>query len=366
MAAGLIGLVLLFGSLLAVSPEARIAALRLFLVPVGYTRLEVSPGDQRLKVGSDLTVQAILTGRPVCRVDLLYRPAGSMEGWAVRSFIPPGKEPVESRDLLGTFETTLTESGDDVEYRVMAGPVISPVYHVTVLHPLVLKGIEAEVQPPAYTRRPPTVVKEGNFKVIAGSRVRFHVTLDREPSMARLVLFPSGTPPVALVADGNVLTGELPSVEKPVEYEVDAVAADGMRLENATRFRIDIVPDRKPTVRFLKPKEQIEVTPTTEVQMKVEAGDDFGLSAVGIVFQVGKGPWKTLFLQRDPAQPSSLKAEAILALEEQEVTPQDAVSYYAFAEDNHPNPPQRTTTELRFIDIRPYKRTYQLLETGGS
>jgi hypothetical protein len=180
------------------------------------------------------------------------------------------------------------------------------------------------------------------------------------------LLSPAGTPPLALAVDGNVLTGELPSVEKAVEYEVDAVAADGMRLEGDARFRIEVVPDRKPTVRFLKPKGQVEVTPTAEVHMRVEVGDDFGLSAVGIVYQVGKGPSQTLFLRRDPDQPTSLKAEAVLALEGHDVTPQDAVTYYAFAEDNHPGAPQRTTTELQFIDIRPYKRSYQLLETGGS
>ena len=42
------------------------------------------------------------------------------------------------------------------------------------------------------------------------------------------------------------------------------------------------------------------------------------------------------------------------------------MTYYAFAEDNRPDRPQRTTTDLQFIDIRPYKRSYQLLETGGS
>jgi hypothetical protein len=366
LTAGLIGLAALFGVLLVVNPEARVAALRLFLAPAGYTRLEVSPGDQTLKVGSDLTVQATLTGRPVGKAELQYRPAGSGGDWATISLAPPDLEPARSPKLLGTLETTLKECRDDLEYRVAAGPVESPVYRLTITRPLVLKGIEAEIQPPAYTRRPAAMVKEGNLKVIAGSRVRFHITLDREPSAARLLLSPAGTPPVALEADGNVLTGELPSVEKAVEYDVDAVAADGMRLEDTARFRIEAVPDRKPTVRFVKPKEQIEVTPTSEVHMRVEASDDFGLSAVGIVYQVGKGPRQTLLLHRDPAQPTSLKVEAVLALEEHELTPQDAVTYYAFAEDNHPNPPQRTTTELQFIDIRPYKRTYQLLETGGS
>jgi hypothetical protein len=366
VAAGLATLVTLFVVLLVVSPEARIAAQRLFLIPATYTQLDVQPGDQTLKVGSDLTVRATVAGRPLSEVTLQHRPAGSGKEWTTLPFVAPDAAPLRSDKLSGAFETALKDCQDDLEYRVVAGPVESPVHRLTIIRPLVLKGIVADVEPPAYTRRPAAVVKEGSFKVIAGSRVRFRIQLDREPQSARLLTYPAGAPPVPLEVNGRELTGELPSVEKDVEYEIAAEAADGMRLEQASRYRIAVQPDRKPTVRFLKPREQIEVTPTTEVHMKIEAGDDFGLSAVGIVYQVGNGPQQTLYLQRDPAQPTALKAEAVLALEEHDLSYQDAITYYAFAEDNHPNPPQRTTTELQFIDIRPFKRTYQLLETGGS
>jgi hypothetical protein len=352
----------LYAILLIVSSEAQIAAQRLLLLPASYTELQVSPGDQAIKVGDELTVQATLTGRPVEKLELQHRPTGG-DGWTAISLAP--EHDSKAQKLLGTFQTTMKDCRDDLEYRVVAGPVESPVYHLTILRSLVLNSVEATVEPPAYTRRPPALVKEGNFKAIAGSRVRFRITLDREPSAARLALSPAGTP-LPLAIDRNTLTGELASVEKDLEYQIDAEARDGQRLENVPRFRIEVVPDRKPTVRILKPKEQIEVTPSTEVHMRIEASDDFGLSAVGIVYQIGSGPRQTLLLQRDPTQPTSLKTEAILPLEEHELGLQDAITYFAFAEDNHPNSPQRTTTDLQFIDIRPYKRTYQLLDTGGS
>jgi hypothetical protein len=360
-AAALVGLAVLGAVLLAVSPEARIAALRLFLVPVGYTRLEVQPGDQSLKVGSDLKVQATLSGRPVSEVTLHYRLVGAAD-WTTCSFDLPD---AQASQLLGTLETTLTDCREDLEYRVVAGPAESQVYHVTIIRPLMLKETRAVVAPPAYTRRPAMVVRSGNLSVIAGSRVRLHFTLDREPRTARLVLSPTGQT-VPLVVQGNELTGELPAIEKELEYELFAEAADDMHLDEARRFRIQVQPDRKPTVRFLKPRDQVEVTPSTEVHMKLEAGDDFGLSAVGIVYQVGNGPKRTLYLRRDPAQPTTFKTEATLPLEDEKLGFQDAVTYFAFAEDNHPNQSQRTTTELQFIDIRPYKRSYQLLKTGGS
>src|SRR5438105_11431731 len=53
---------------------------------------------------------------------------------------------------------------------------------------------------------------------------------------------------------------------KSLDYELLAEAADGMHLDGA-KFHIQVQPDRKPVVRFVKPKEQIEVTPTTEVHL---------------------------------------------------------------------------------------------------
>lgn len=189
--------------------------------------------------------------------------------------------------LLGTLETTLKNCQDNLHYRVVAGPVESPTYELRVLHPLVLQKTEATIEPPAYTRQKATVVAEGDFRVIEGSRVQLRFTLDCAPQTAELRLFATAPPdvkapsqamplpPLALDVHENVLTGELASVTAPVQYELQAEAADGMRLE-PKRFRIQIQPDRKPTVRFVKPQGEIEVTPTTEVTVRVEAGDDFG------------------------------------------------------------------------------------------
>ena len=363
----LVGVAALFAALLVINEEIRTAALRFFLIPVHYTQLHVTPGDRAVKAGSDLIVEATLGGRPASSAGLYHRKAGA-DDWTKLALAGD----VESKQFLGTFATALKNCQEDLEYRVVAGSVESPVYRVTVLHPLALKHIEAVVEPPAYTRKPTATIKEGNLKVIAGSRVRWHITLDRPPQSAHLVVRSAGSRDkqggkavLRLQTSGAELIGELPAVSEKLEYEIVARSADGMRLE-ADRFRIDVTPDHKPTIRFLKPREQIEVTPTTEVRMRILAEDDFGLSKTGIVYQVGSGLKKTLYLQQDPKQPTTLGAEAVLPLEDEQLTFQDGVTYYAFAEDNHPDQPQRATTELQFIDIRPYKRAYQLLDTGGS
>jgi hypothetical protein len=109
----------------------------------------------------------------------------------------------------------------------------------------------------------------------------------------------------------------------------------------------------------------MEVHTLAEVLMRARARDDFGLAKLGIVFQVNNEEERTLVLE-EAGQPNQreARAEQLMMLEQFLLTQKDCVAYYAFAEDNRPGTPQRATTELRFIDIRPFLRNYALVEPG--
>ena len=59
---------------------------------------------------------------------------------------------------------------------------------------------------------------------------------------------------------------------------------------------------------------------------------------------------------------TSDRLEEMLLLETLAATPLDSVTYYAFAEDNYPGTPRRTETDLRYIDLRSFKREYKVEE----
>ena len=175
------------------SPGLRTAALRMLLVPVHYTALDVKPGDATLRAGDELKLEVTLSGRPVSSARVLYREKQSDREWnslplgvAARSHEKP------AGPLSGTFSTSLSNRQSDLDYRVVAGELESRVFHVKVIHPLVLSGVEAAITPPAYTRRPPEVVKQGSFKAIEGSRVQLGITLNHAPTTASLALAQTG------------------------------------------------------------------------------------------------------------------------------------------------------------------------------
>ncbi len=146
---------------IAIWPSARIAAMRLFLVPVHYTQLAVEPGDQSVKFGHDVKIRAIISGRPVSKAELQTRKAGSDDPWSAVSLAPDDSQ---GAPLLGKLEKSLKNCREDIEYRVTAGEVESETYRLTILHPLLLRKIEAVVEPPAYTRKKPSTVEGGGFR----------------------------------------------------------------------------------------------------------------------------------------------------------------------------------------------------------
>ncbi len=351
-------------------PDLRTAVLRTLLLPASYTTLRVEPGEATIRAGENLIVNVTLKGRPVPAVRWFYRLAGDSQSWRIGELAGPGASAQKTNQgpLVGLLAGHLEDCRSDLEYYVTAGELESPVYRVRVIQPLTITRFEATVEAPSYTRRPAVVSHDGNLRVIEGSRVQFTIDLNREPRNAGLALGspddPS-RPTIPLTIQGARLAGSLPTVAADQSYEIVAEAADGVSLDLA-RYRIQVQPDEPPTVRFVRPDEELAVVPTAEVPIEVQAGDDYGLARIGIAYRMGNGAEESLLLQEHASQPLTARALAMLYLEKHKLSYTDNITYHAFVEDNRPTQPHRVVSELRFIDILPYKQAYQYVEGGGT
>jgi Domain of unknown function (DUF4175) len=360
--ATIVALVALFAS-----PSLRTAALRMLLVPAHYTTMRVEPGDGTLKAGETLKLAVTLDGRAVKSAHWFKRTKNG-GGWIAHSLAPLTEPGESAKPLVGLLTANVEDCQEDFEYRVVAGEVQSSVFQVNVVHPLLLTTVQATVTPPAYTRQPSVVLKEGNWNAIEGSRVEIEIALDRSPAAAELTLSTAGRAlpeKVRLRIEGTKLSGVIASVTKDVELEITARASDGMALEPEKR-RIKVAADREPTLRFVQPEEALAVIPTTEVPTRVEARDDFGVTALGINFKIGDGPEETLHLARFTEKPLTAAALETLYLEKHSLDFKGAITYYAFVEDNYSPKPHRVVSDLRFIDILPFKQDYEFAEGEGS
>ncbi len=182
-----------------------------------------------------------------------------------------------------------------------------------------------------------------------------------------------------LVANAEVIGSSLIFSVEPGEsliYKVTAEGVDGASLKE-TSFRIRVRKDQPPQISFDEPDDRSESHALAEVMMKARARDDYGLARSGIVFQVNNQEEYPLVAEDFEEALKALETveaeggltpktqailEKMLPLEHFKLSHTDSVMYYAFAEDNRPGTAQRSETDMRFIDIRPFKRVFRIQE----
>lgn len=373
------------------SGEYRVALARALLFPVDYTTVTFTPQTQTVRIGESAEIKARVAGRPIESAVVRYRAAGSNEEWMILEFaaiedadenqsvnsdrerppLPPitkggGSSERGSALLHGELTAKLEDLQHDLEFEVVAGPRPFALGTIQVLQPLTLEETQSRIIPPAYTARPEETVKGLDLKVLEGSTIELAFKLNRAAAEANATIADSSSESVdlPLAISGDSIRGTLTELRKSASWTITARAADGMVLE-PQRLGIRVQLDRKPEVKFIEPPEELVVTATTEVPMTIEAGDDIGLYQVGILFQVNDGEMQVLCAQDAAGATEPFSLSQALLLEEHRLSYKDSVTYYAFAEDRYFDDVRRTTTPLRFIDIRPFQTAFQLVEGDG-
>jgi len=292
-----------------------------------------------------------------------------------------------------------------IEYRITAGELESPKYRIDIRRPLRLDEIKIELIPPAYTGQPKSVTLEPNLNVLQGTAATFELTFDKPVKSAAIVQLrrpkpmddvgsddpmivpmeprqPGSDPMTAdqvsvplTAAEIKMLSVTL-SIHEDCNYSITAQAVDGTSLPE-NKYRIRVREDQPPQVTIEEPDDAIEVHSLAELPMRIRVRDDYGLSRAGVIFQINNEQAIPLIAQdfaiiaaaaNEFAETSKVSLttqivlEKVLPLEFFELTQKDSVMYFGFAEDNRPDLPQRTETDMRFIDIRPFKRTYQVID----
>ena len=303
------------------------------------------------------------------------------------------------------FVAVLDRLTKPVEYRVTAGELASATYRIDIRRPLRIDEVKVDLTPPSYTGQPTSTSLDANLSVLEGTVAKFTIQFDKPVKSAAIVFAPRKQPRddddknEAVVVPLDVGRALLP-VEQPGNsettgksarptvasaeltltedrnYSIIAEAEDGTSLPE-NKYRIRVRQDQPPQVSFESPDDAIEVHTLAELPMRVRLRDDYGLSKAGVVFQINNEQEVPLIAQdfavvmaaanevatEGKISPMTQAAlEKVLPLEVFELTQKDSVMYFAFAEDNRPDAAQRTETEMRFIDIRPFRRTYQVVD----
>lgn len=423
-ACGLGAVVLLLLGAVSADWQWRNATSRALLSETPYTELDLLPGDVTVEEARSVAITVQLTGRTTRDIQLFTRPAGVPDAeWLERRLEKTDRRDQESADQKkgdaaaasnqATATTAERSQSDrpqvqyvvnlnkltkDMEYRATAGDLATPTFRIGIRRPLKLVEVRVDLTPPAYTGQETSTVLDGNLSVLQGSMGKFVVSFDKPVKSAALVFAPRKqsrdedvvpkpeTVPLAIEnhaarktgQDGTetyVAAAELTLTEDR-NYSIVAEAADGTVLPD-NKFRIRVREDQPPQVSFEEPDDGIEVHTLAELPMRVRIRDDYGLSRAGIIFQVNNEqeiPLESRDFEAIAAAAKEIEStgrispttqaalERVLPLEHFELTQKDSVMYFAYAEDNRPGQAQRTETDMRFIDIRPFKREFRIID----
>src|SRR5688572_24323525 len=319
-------------------------------------RIEVTPGSASVPRGADLTISAKLAGFESPDATLVMRKSPT----AAYERLPM------ARNENGSYDGMLFDLAEPVEYFVEASGVRSPVFNLNVVELPYVKQLDLEYHFPAYTGLAPRTVEDGgDIAALRGTNVNVKVTPTMTPKGGRILLDDGSATALTANADGTF--SAVVAVAKQGFYRVELDAVAGETVAASPQYTIDLLSDQAPAVTLSKPGRDTDATPVQEFFVEARADDDYAVRNLQLVYSINGAAEKTIPLFNGGNQPTpEVTAGHTFYLEELGVQPGDAVSYYARAMDNNAiEGPQRATSDIYFLRIRPFDKNFKPAQSMG-
>jgi len=252
-----------------------------------------------------------------------------------------------------------------IDYYVESNGVHSPTFTLSVVDLPTVAQLDLEYHFPAYTGLDPRKVEGGgDVAAIRGTEVRLRITPTMPAPGGRILLNDGAASPLAVQSDGT-LTGAF-KIDGQGFYRIELTGPHGEKVEASTQYTIDVIDDQPPAVRFTKPGRDTQASPVEELFLEATADDDYGVKSLQMFYSVNGSAPKTVNLFGGSKPLPEVSAGHTIYLEELGLKPGDFVSYYAKATDTDVvQGPKTTTSDIYFVQIRPFRKDYKPAESMG-
>lgn len=316
----------------------------------------VSPGSHTIARGSDEEITAQLTGFDGS-AELVTRQGGG--AWTRSPMIrEEGASGVTHRIILLSVQ-------NPTDYFVESSGTRSDVFRLEVIDRPYVKKIDLEYRLPAYARMEPQRVEDtGDIATLEGASVVFAITPTVPVRAGRLVVQGDEANPIDLdLSEGGLALSGRMRVTRDGFYKVEMQGTDGVFVGASPDYIIEVVEDLPPRLAFDRPGRDTQATPIEEVFTQVKAEDDFGVATMDLVYSVNGGAETVVALHQAPVLKDVVAGHTFF-LEEMSLQPGDFISYYARATDVG-SPGRQATTDIYFLEARPYRRDFRQAESGA-
>ncbi|HPD13792.1 MAG TPA: hypothetical protein PLE19_02525 [Planctomycetota bacterium] len=240
--------------------------------PLTQTKIvDVTPKNQNVLVGNDVTIGVQLAGKLPDSVLLVYTPENDQEQVAV---MRPGDAPGKLQCLMADVSRTFA-------YHIVAGDAESDAYTITAHHRPAVTDVKLEIAPPAYTGLPAASQDSGTVRALPGSRVDIRATCSKPIAKAALVLSTAAEPLAMAIEGGTVVTGSFP-VKAQGSYHIDLTDTAGFPSKPVSRD-IELLPDEPPEIALDSPPAQLVVKPEATLPFQFTVTDRYGVASAQIV-----------------------------------------------------------------------------------
>ncbi|MBM3242859.1 hypothetical protein FJZ31_41900 [Candidatus Poribacteria bacterium] len=323
--------------------------------PVMATKFTVSPGNAKILSGQNQLIDVKVSGRSIPTVTLYYKQGES--DWKDVDMMPAVEN--KRRFTYELFNITQTQ-----QYYVAGKNAKSEIYTINVYEMPKITQIDVSYTYPEYTKLKPIVQQgEGNIRAVVGTEVQIRATTNKGIAEATLNLGGKEPKPMAITA-GRTLTCELTVLEDS-KYTINVTCVDGFKNQDPIEYTITALKDEPPKVVITKPGRDINATKVEEVDIVVEATDDFGIASVDLKYAVGinqeaSAPLELSKSPRPGGDSKKISGTYTFFLEEMNIEPGDVITYHAEALDNNTRSgPSKGLSEIYFIEIRSFKERFE-------
>ena len=341
--------------------------------PVFTTKLTVDPGNARILRGRSLAINLEVTGKSADKARLVYTKQGST---ADITPLPPASGGIQGErqeiDMVRIegekrrFSYELFNINENIEYYVAANETESERYTVEVFDMPKLTAIEVAYTYPEHTQLKPIIQQgDGNIRAVAGSQAEVRITTNKAIQSGTLTV-DAGDPTPMIIFDGRTLTTTL-DVLNDGKYTVKLLCVDGFNNQTPIEYTVTAIPDEPPEIVIKEPGRDIKATKLEEVTVLAEATDDYGVENMTLMYSIGSGEPQELAAETVEVKEKKIISGAyVFYLEELDVEPGELISYYAQATDNNTRTgPGTSTSELYFIEVRPFNERYMQMDAEG-
>jgi hypothetical protein len=236
----------------------------------------------------------------------------------------------------GLFHAVIRSVPESLSFRAFLNDASSERVSVSVLAPPAVLGIQCTEVFPTYTRLAPVERPTGDLSLLAGSVLQVNISASAtlKEGAVHLIGLEKDVP---LTVDAQNRRAARAEIQIPRQgltgFSVHLVDENGIASRETVVYRIDIVPDRPPTIKLTHPGPEETATPGATELIAFQASDDFGVARVYLHYIVNHGDEKVIDLDLGDATPTEPERRFEWNLAALKVEPGGLIDYWMEAVD---------------------------------